>query len=61
MDIFEESYFGDIMGDLYWLLDLDFEENDKIVKVYSIDFYKEIKNFIEMQEVLIKTKYKTLD
>ena len=58
--VFEESCFGDTMGDLYLLMDLDFKGEDRIVSVYSKDFYDEVKEFMEGHEVRVETKYKSV-
>ena len=58
--VFEESCLGDTMGDLHLLLDSDFEGDDKIVKVYSKEFYDEVKEFMDRHEVRVETKYKTV-
>jgi len=54
--LLEESCFGDTMRDLLLPLDLDFGGDDKIWKVYSTNFYDEIKKFMEMQKVIVETK-----
>ena len=41
-------------------MDLDFEGEDKIVKVYSKEFYDEVKQFIDGYKVQVETKYKTV-
>lgn len=52
--------FGDTIGKLHLTLNLDFESNDKIVKIYSKEFYDAMKEFIEKYEIILKTKQKSI-
>ena len=38
LGVFEKACFGDTMGDLQLLMDLDFKSEDRIVNVYSKEF-----------------------
>lgn len=58
--MFEELCFGDTIGDLHLLLDLDFEGDDKIINVHSKKFYDEVKEFMDRYKVQVDTKYKTI-
>jgi hypothetical protein len=60
LGVFEESCLGKTMGDLNTLLDLDFAGEDKILRVYSKEFYDEVEGFIDRHEVRVDTKYKTV-
>ena len=60
LGVFEESCFGDTMGELHVLLDSGFESDDKIVEVYSKKFYDVVKEFMDGHEVKVETKYKTV-
>ena len=48
------------MSDLQSLLDLDFKDKDKVVSIYSNEFYDEVKEFVERHEVRVETKYKSV-
>ena len=58
--VFEESCLNDTMSDLQSLLDLDFKDKDKVVSIYSNEFYDEVKEFVERHEVRVETKYKSV-
>lgn len=58
--VFEESCFSDTMSDLQNLLDSDFIDNDRVVSVFSKEFYDEVKEFVERHEVRVETKYKSV-
>lgn len=58
--VFEEACLGDTMSELQLLLYSDVVEDDKIVKVYSKEFYDEVKKFTDRYEVRVETKYKTV-
>lgn len=58
--VFEESCLGDTMSDLQFLLDFDFEGEEKVVNLFSKDFYDEVKDFVERHEVRVETKYKSV-
>lgn len=58
LKVFKELCFDDSIEDFYFLLDLDFKSNDKIMKVYSKEFYNVVKEFTKKYEVMVETKYK---
>ena len=58
--VFEESCFSDTMSELQNLLDSDFIDKDRVVSVFSKDFYDEVKEFVEKHEVRVETKYKSV-
>lgn len=58
LKVFKELFFDDSIEDFYFLLDLDFKSNDKIMKVYSKEFYNVVKEFTKKYEVMVETKYK---
>jgi hypothetical protein len=53
LEVFEGSCWKNTIGDLYLLLDLGFEGDDKIVSVYFKEFYGEVKEFKDKHEVWI--------
>lgn len=57
--VFEELSLSDTMSKLRLLLNLDVD-GDRVVNVYSKEFYDEVKEFIERYEVRVETKYKTV-
>lgn len=57
---YNRKYFNDIIRVFYSLLNLDFKNDDKIMKVYSKEFYAMIKGFTKRYDVLVETKYKTM-
>lgn len=58
LKVFKELCFDDLIEDFYFLLDLDFKSNDKIMKVYFKEFYNVVKEFTKKYEVMVETKYK---
>ena len=58
--LFEESCFGDTMGDLHLLMNIEVGSNDKIVNVYTKEFYDVVKEFMDGHEARVETKYKTV-
>jgi hypothetical protein len=55
--VFKESYLNITMEDLNTMLNLDFANEDKMVRVYSKEVYNEIEGFIDSHEVRVDTKY----
>lgn len=58
--VFEELCLGDTMSELRFLLESDLCGEDRVVNVYSKDFYDEVKEFSDKHEVRVETKYKTV-
>ena len=58
--MFEELSLGDTMSELQLLLKLGVDGDDRVVNVYSKEFYDEVKDFMERYEVRVETKYKTV-
>jgi hypothetical protein len=58
--IFKKSYLRNTMGDLHCLLASNLEGDDNVVNVHTKEFYEEIKEIMDRNEVYVETKYKTV-
>jgi len=58
LGVFEESSLGGTMEELRFQLESSFEDEDKILYVYSKELYNEVVGYINRYEVHINMKYK---